>query len=265
MPVTVSIICLVVAILTYGAAPLLLARHGLRSNGNPLQDLAWWLGTGAQSIGFLASFVARHALPLLVVQPALTSSLAFTAILEGNRRDERYGRGLFGAVAALSLGLAVLGTAAHTGPAPRPSEALVLCLILVTVLAAVGLFSPIAQHTTQRMLTAGLAFSVVAVLSRTLAADPIRILTQPSIAALAVWMVGAAALGQLLQTHALRRAGTLVGPLAGMWLIETVVPSGLGLGLGADHIRSGSWPFVAVAVVVSAWATITLARDQVSD
>lgn len=76
-----SVAALIVAVLAYGISTLLLSGASRGSIGEALARPLWWTGTGVQGFAFLAAFVARHSLPLLVVQPAVAASVAVTAAL----------------------------------------------------------------------------------------------------------------------------------------------------------------------------------------
>ena len=252
-----SVVALAVAVVVYGVAPLLLA-HPDGADLHPLRSRHWWLGTGAQGIGFVASFIARHALPLLLVQPAITLGLGVTTGLQARRLRQRISAVTGVAIVALCLGVGGLGAVSLTRTAGSPSGGLVISMIVATLLGAAGVLAGTSVPAVPSGVLAGVAFSVTAVLARVLAAHPLRIVTHLAYALLAVLMILATGLAQVLLTRALRTAH-LTGPLAAMYLVEVVVPAVVGLASHTDAIRPGSWPLAIVALAVAAAAAAVLA------
>lgn len=254
--ILLSIAALLLGVLAYGFAGSQL-HSGSRHEGGALRSVAWWSGTVLQALGFLATLVARHSLPLLIVQSTATLGLGVTALLQhvaGVRRMR--GRDWL-ALSALLGGLALLAGTTLPGPAAAISRDLLLVMAALAVLGIAGLAMPVKPLTNG--LLAGLCFSFGAIGARLLIGDPAHPLWFFWQLPLANWATGVLTgigivLGQVHMTRGLAAhdATPVLGP---MYVLETLLPAGVGGWLMAEHPRPGSAPLVAAGLALALLAT----------
>src|SRR4051794_3934872 len=169
------------AAVLYGAATVLQAA-GVRSLRRVPTGASWparlWagrlyaVGLGLDGLGFLASIAALRTLPLFVVQSAIASSVAVTALLAVLFLDARLERLEVLALAVGGLGLLALALGATDEPAvPLGSGARWVVLAGVVPVAGVALAGVIRRGPRSAVLLAvasGLGFGGVGVASRVL-------------------------------------------------------------------------------------------------
>lgn len=272
MSVGWSVAALVVAVACYTAATLLLSdaatRGRMAGTGSPLahtlRQPAWWLATALQGVAFVVLLGARHLLPLMVVQPAVTSALA-TATVAGallgrwtlTRRD-------IAAVTLVITGVALAAAVARPGQA-RPLEIAVVAGLVLVQLAAVGLLLTAARlPAIVTGMGAGLAFGSAALAGRAWAADPFAVLERLDVLAAAVLTVAGTVVGQLLLSVALG-TGRVGGPMAGMYAVQTAAPALAGVLLLGDRLTPHGAPVATAGVVIAVVASLLLARHGVPE
>ena len=262
-----SAVVMVVGVLAYGLAG---ARLAVGATEDPLRSAAWWAGTALQGVGFGLTFLARHQLPLLIVQSSVVAALAVTAVvrsLTGRRRLSGTG---WAAVAALVVGIGCLGWSTVPGPG-RPSN-----WGLVGLLAGLSLLMVLAVPVVRRLggpaaaaacgVCSGIGFAVAAVAARLLmgdAAHPLwRFWELPAVAwptgALVVAGLGA---GQWHLTLGLARRMPLA-TLGLMYLAATVVPALIGWAVLGEHTRPGTGVAVAAGLTLATLGGFVLLRDE---
>ena len=206
---------------------------GLRLLAQFLRQPAFVAGTGLDAAGFVLTFVALRHLPLFAVEAAVSSAVAVTAVGSA-RRGQRLSRAGRRAVAAVVLGLALIGSSAlPEGPPTLAGAGRLALLGGVLALAAAGFA---AGRRIQGDLAApalgglaGLAFALFGVASRVLPHAPF---VQDPVAWAALAYI---ALGLLLYGAALQR-GPVTAVMASTTVVETVFPALVGLAL-ADGAR----------------------------
>jgi len=211
--------------------------------------------------GYVLHLMALRSLPLFLVQAAIASSVAVTAVLSGPVLGTVLGRRDRFAVASAAIGLAVVtagsgGTTAGTlGAGGR--------WLLVAGAGAVCLLGILAGrltgHNGAAMLgaVAGLGYAVVGVGSRVLPELSFGALATDR-AAYAVVLSGGVAF--LLYATALQRGEimTATGPLV---VVQTVVPSIVGVTMLADVVRTG-WEVPAlIGLGLALWGAVQLGRS----
>ena len=243
------------AALLYGAGTVLQARG---VTGRPIVYVA---GLAADLLGFVASLVAVRRLPLVVVQSAVASSVAVTALLAVWWLGARLGRREVAGLVAVAVGLVALTAAAREGAA-RPvghQGELWLCTCVVPILAA-----GVSAYRSQRpwsgpvlATVAGLGFSGTAIASRVL---PVPTPWWHTVREPALWALAAYGLIALVAFgHALARAKvTVVAALT--FVVETVVPAGVGAAWLHDRLRPGTTPFAVVGLALTLAGCWVLAR-----
>ncbi|MEU7137073.1 hypothetical protein [Streptomyces sp. NPDC046261] len=252
------------AALCMGAATVLQAIGARRTAaGSLVPALRQWpflAGVCVDTLGFGAELAALRSLPLFVVEAALASSLAVTAVIGAAVLGIRLRPAEWCAVAAVCAGLALLAIAAgHEGTGTGDER-----LRLVVLAASVGLvlLGWAAAHRVHRHRAAllgglaGLSFGLVAVAVRLLPdlAVP-RILTAPTTYAVVISGIG----GYLLLIEALR-SGSVTAATAAMVIGESVWPALFGVVWLGDTTRHGFTPLAVAGFAASIAGALALAR-----
>lgn len=258
------------AALAYGAATVLQAIGVRRIAALPpatpfrLRVHAGWpyaVGLALDGLGFLASVAALRTLPLFLVESAVASSVAVTALLSVVVLHVRLGAVEVIALLAVAAGLTGLAFAAAEGPASRtpPSASwwLLAAAVLVGVLMAAGMRSQDRRRGAVLLsLPAGLGFGGVGVAA--------RLLELPSpwwhlvTSGLAWALLIHAALATVAYGLALSR-GRVTTVAALTFAAETVVPALVGLAALGDRVVPGRELLAVAAFVVTLAGCIALA------
>jgi len=271
MSFTLALACALVSALGYGIASVMQAsaarRAEMRPNLDPMLlvrlagDATYVASLGLDLLGFIASVVALRTLPLFMVQSAIAGSVGVTAIAASiafGVRLERYERA---ALLGLLLGFALLALSARPGHAATLGTAGRSVLVGgVVVVALIGIASSRASDRKAGIglaLASGLSFAGTGVAARDLVVphNAWHLVTHPEALAIVLY----ALLGVLLFATALQRTSvTAVAAL--VFLVETVVPSTIGLVFLGDHARPRLAVVAVLGFVVTIAASITLAR-----
>jgi hypothetical protein len=268
--VTLGLLGALVAALAYGAATVIQAigvrRAGALPAGTPLTGrvrAAWpyAVGLGLDAAGFLASVAALRTLPLFLVESAVASSVAVTAVLSVLVLRVRLGAAEVVALCGVGAGLTGLALAAVDGPAVSPGTGAAWWLAgaaaLVAALLGVGALDRDRRRGAVLLsVAAGLGFGGVGVAARLLEVpSPWWRLTTSGLA----WaLVVHAALATVAYAAALGR-GRVTTVAALTFATETVVPAAVGLMVLGDRVAPGRMPLAAAAFAVTLAGCITLA------
>ncbi len=256
------------AAVLYGAGTVLQAA-GVRGSSGPARPpgstrlrSAGLYGAGLllDALGFLASLAALRSLPLFVVQSAIASSVAVTAVLAAVVLGSRLQRAEVVALGAVAVGLVGLAVVAREGGATGLGGTGVV--LLLTGLAPVVLLAAVASRLRGRAaasllaLVAGLGFAGTGVSARVLkvpqpwwrgAADPV------------LWsLVGYSLVGLVCYALALQR-GSVTAVAAVTFTVETVVPAVIGLAWLGDGVRPGGGIVAALAFALTLAGCLRLA------
>ncbi|MEW1955220.1 hypothetical protein [Terrabacter sp. NPDC080008] len=258
------------AAVAYGAATVLQAigvrRIAAVPAGTSLTariSAGWPYGVGLalDGIGFLASVAALRTLPLFLVESAVASSVAVTALLSVLVLHVRLGAGEVIALVAVAAGLTGLAFAAAEGPAAQtPTSASSWLLVTAGLVAAlVGIGYRDRDHRRGAVLlsvAAGLGFGGVGVAARLLVvpSPPWHLVTS----ALAWGLLAHAALATVAYGLALSR-GRVTTVAALTFATETVVPALVGLLVLGDRVLAGRAPLAVASFVVTLGGCIALA------
>ncbi len=218
-------------------------------------------GLGLDTLGFLASIAALRRLPLFLVQSAIASSVAVTALASAIVLGTRLTRRERLAVAGVVLGLALLAVTAVQGPAVRPGRgfgsAVMGALVLVAALLGWGLARRGHQTSVPALAAAaGLGFGIVGVAARTLVVpDPLwHVLLHRH-----VWiLVAAGILGTIAYAAALE-SGSVTSVAAICFSVETLIPAAVGLAWLGDRVHAGWWPLAGLGFLVALGGCLSLA------
>jgi len=234
-----------------GSSPLVRARLGRLYAAGLLLD----------GVGFLASIAALRTLPLFLVQSAVASSVAVTAILAVIVLGVRLSGKEIAALGGVGLGLVALAVSALEGRAQHTyshaGQWALLTVVPVLAIAIVGfLDTSLVRSSALLALTAGLSFGLVGIAARTLIIqNPLwRTLGEP-----AMWALGAhGVLGTIAFAYALER-GRTTSVAAITFATETVIPALIGLRFLGDGVRPHFAPVALLGFVLTLGACIVLA------
>lgn len=253
------------AALAYGAGTVLQALGVRRFTDAPARPRArrlwagrlYGVGLAVDGAGFLASVLALRTLPLFVVESAIASSVAVTAVLSTVVLRVRLTGREWMALVGTGAGLIALAVSASEGPAVRPHAVGILVLgaaVPVAALLALGWRLPRGSRLGVTLLSAaaGLGFGGVGVAARVLdmsvpwwhnAGNP-----------LVIALVVHSALAMAAYAVALERGrATTVAALT--FAVETVVPAAIGVAWLGDAVRPGpGWTVLAVLGFVATLA-----------
>jgi len=256
------------AAVLYGAGTVLQAA-GVRGSGGTAGAAGstrarsvglYATGLLLDALGFLASLAALRTLPLFVVQSAIASSVAVTAVLAAVFLGSRLDRAEVVALGAVGLGLVGLAAVAREGGATGlGGTGLVLLLAgLAPVVLLAALASRLHGRTAASLLAlvAGLGFAGTGVSARVLrvpqpwwrgVADPV------------LWsLVGYSLVGLVCYALALQR-GAVTAVAAVTFTVETVVPALIGLVWLGDGVRPGTGVVAALAFALTLAGCLRLA------
>ena len=255
---TTGLVAAGAAAVAYGLASVLQAV-GVR--GGALRR--WWAsrwylaGLALDGAAWLVSLIAVRTLPLFVVQSVLAASLAVTAVGARLWLGATLRRRQVVAIAAVLAALVVLAAAGGTQSArPAPPWFTVATWVVTIVLVLATWALSRRRSSAALAVLAGLGFSMAATAARAahgggasaLAHDPV------------VWAVPVAgAVGATAYAQALER-GAVSAATALLWVVETVVPTVVGVTVLGDRVRPGLAAPALVAIVVAVAACVVLAR-----
>jgi drug/metabolite transporter (DMT)-like permease len=253
----------ILAALFYGAASVFQAIAAKRAPDSAIKAFlqpTFLVGLVLDGAGFVVQFLALRTLPIFVVQACLAASLAVTAILAVPMLKLRLGRTEWLAIAAVCVGLALLGVSAGRESVDRPSDAFRIgLLIAVPVLAILGGIAyklPGRARAISLGLVGGLCFGVVALAARALSEVGFpEFFAEPELYALVV----AGILAFVFYTLGLQRA-SVTTVTAGLVIGETVLPSLVGIIALGDQTRHGFIPVAILGFAIAIAASLMLAR-----
>lgn len=258
-----SVVALLVGIASYGLAGAQL-HTGSQHEGGALRSRAWWLGTGLQGLGFLATLVARRSLPVLIVQASGSAGLAVTAVIQHLTGRQRLTRRTALAIAGIVIGLGLIASSTVPGPAVQIRAAHEWLLVVCTVVCAAALLAR--PPALVAGMLSGLGFAYGAIGARLVMGDVAHPLWKFWDLPPASWIVGALTgagivLGQVHLTRGLARSSA--APVLGsMYLVETLVPAVVGIALLGEYPRPGMGPVLIGGLVLALGATIGLASAR---
>jgi drug/metabolite transporter (DMT)-like permease len=230
------------------------------------RELPYVMGLALDLAGFLLSLVALRSLPLFLVQSAVASSIAVTAVVAWivlrtalDRLDVVAIAVILGGLLALALS-AASDAATPVGPLFRA-----IALAGVPVLVVIGTWaarSPSTRAHTVLAAVAGLAFTGTAIAGRTVVVPDhlVDIVREP----LAWALIGYGGLGVLLFTIALQR-GSVTITTAVVVSVETVVPTIIGVVWLGDRARDGLWPLMIFGCAAAIAGAVGLALRSTED
>jgi drug/metabolite transporter (DMT)-like permease len=260
------------AAIAYGAASVLQAigvqrMAALPSGAMLLSRIAagrpYALGLILDVLGFMASVAALRTLPLFLVESAVASSVAVTAVLAVLVLDLRLRSAEITALVVIGVGLVLLAVSAEPGPAHHTSAAagwvLLGTIALVALLLLIGVRD--ANHARASLIlatTAGLGFGLVGIAARGLA---VRHPWSQTAADPVLWaLLAQGALAVIAFGFALHR-GRVTTVAAITMVVETIFPAIVGLVFLGDAVRQHLVPVAVIGFVATLAGSLGLA-DQ---
>ncbi len=227
-----------------------------------IRHRAFWLAVVLTLSGFALHLIALRSLPLFLAQSVISASVAVTALLAVRMLGNRLTTWDWLAVAAVSIGLALLASSSGPLGDEPPSD-----VLRAGLPAGLGLTTIAALATMRRSgtwaaatlgLLAGVAFAVVGVSARVLPGlHPGLLVRAPETYAL----LAAAPVAFLVYSIALQR-GSVTTVSAALVVTQTAVPALVGLLLLGDTVRP-DWEFWAFAgFLFAAAGSAELARYE---
>jgi drug/metabolite transporter (DMT)-like permease len=263
-------VCALAAALAYGLASVMqsMAAKATPGGGDAVDPrllirvIGQWrflAGIGLDLLGFGFQLAALQVLPLFVVQAALAASLAVTAVA-ARFLGVRLGRREWAAVAAVCVGLGLLGMSAESEGSSSIGNGFRWGLVAaVVLLGAIGLSAGLAPQRLRAPLLgliAGLSFGVVAISGRVIPSlRPADLLTE----AATYTAIVAGALAMLFFASALQR-GSITTATAMLVVGETVFPAAVGILALGDRTRPGFIVPAAAGFALAIAAALMLAR-----
>ncbi|MFF3765230.1 DMT family transporter [Streptomyces sp. NPDC001922] len=225
-----------------------------------VRRLPFIAGIGLDMLGFAAELVSLRTLPIFVVEAALASSLAVTAVVASRFLHISLRRTEWTAVVTVCCGLALLAVAAGREGKGDGDETLRLATLCASVgFAVVGwVVSRRLQHNRAAVLglIAGLSFGLVALGVRMLPGfGVVELLTDPS----TYTVIISGITGFLYLVDALQ-SGSVTAATAAMVIGESVGPAVFGVAWLGDSTRHGYAPLAALGFVLSIGSALALAR-----
>ncbi|MEI5524799.1 hypothetical protein WB401_14525 [Streptomyces brasiliscabiei] len=220
------------------------AAEGARGRGRTVVEvLRGWpflAGAGLDTLGFGAQVVALRLVPLFLVEAAVASSLAVTAVVGTAVLGLRLRRAEWSAAAVVCLGLATLAVAAGRAGDGHGDLGLRVAVLVASVLVVAGGWVVGGRLRRGRAVVlgaaAGLSFGLTAIAVRLLPEDVtvLGVPAQPAAYAVVVSGLG----GYLLLVQALQ-SGSVTAATAAMVICETVWPGVFGVVWLGDSTRHG--------------------------
>ncbi|MBO1755887.1 hypothetical protein [Allobranchiibius sp. CTAmp26] len=274
---TLSLLGALAAAIAYGAATILQAiavrrlsalppEPGWRARVPGVAMYVW--GLILDLVGFALSAAALRTLPLFLVESAVASSVAITAVLAVLFLGVRLQRREIGALIGVVVGLALLAVSAHEGPARHVGHLagwlLLAAAVLVAALLVTGWYAVAdAGASALTLATAsGVGFGMLGVAARVLHLPHHwwGFFTEPVFWALiAHGVLAAVSYGLALD----RGRTTTVAAVT--FAVETVLPAAIGLTLLGDGVRRHLAVVAVLGFVVTLGSCLALASRAEPD
>ncbi len=260
------------AAVAFGAATLLQAVAVRREDTRRSLDVGLllrlfrqpeYIATLALSvIGYGLHVVALRSAPLFLVQAAIASAVAVTAVLRSVVFTVPLARQDWAAVGAVCFGVSVLALAAlESGSTTTSRGDRVWLLVAGALVAAAGVLAARSRGAIGAAMlgfVAGLGYAVVALGTRMLPDLRLTtVITDPATYA----VVGSGVAAFLIYSTALQRAGVLTSTTS-LLISQTAVPSIVGVVMLGDQIRPGWLPGAALALVSAVGGAVVLTRHD---
>jgi drug/metabolite transporter (DMT)-like permease len=211
-------------------------------------------------VGFIGQLVALRRLPLFEVQVIIAANLAVTAVFASWLMHIVLSVREWIAVAAVVIGVGMLGSSAGAQGASTVGVdfqlALIAALAAITVAGVAAARLPSRTRTPTLGAIAGLGYGVLAVCARILPGfSPHHLIRSPA----AYTLVAAGIISFMFYASALE-SGSVTVATAAVILIETVPPAIVGVLLLGDKTRPGMAGLAIAGFIIALVSAIALAR-----
>jgi uncharacterized membrane protein len=274
--VLVALLGAALAAIAYGTATVLQAIGVQRMAAIPDGAALWTrlvagrlyaFGLILDVLGFLASVASLRTLPLFLVESAVASSVAVTAVLAVLVLDLRLRHAEITALAVIGVGLVLLAVSAEPGPAHHAGAVagwvLLGTVALVALMLLIGLRDANSARASLILATAaGAGYGLVGIAARALevrhpwwrtAADPV------------LWaLLAQGALAVIAYGFALHR-GRVTTVAAITMVVETVFPAIVGLVFLGDAVRDHLTLLAVIGFVATLAGSLALANQAEVD
>jgi drug/metabolite transporter (DMT)-like permease len=216
------------------------------------------LVVGAYLAGFVLHAVSIWLLPLYLAQAAIALSMPCTAVLSVRQLHEPLGPGRWTAVAAVTLGIALLALGAGSPGAVTTGWAFAAWVLAGLVVVTV---TGVAARSSGPLLgaLAGCGYAGSALAVRGVGAE----LSGPVVAcALAVPALGLVSFW--LYSLALSRTGVAAATGA-LIVLQTYVPAVVGIVVLGDGVRDGWWPAIVAGLLLGVGGAVALSVPVATD
>jgi drug/metabolite transporter (DMT)-like permease len=234
-------------------------RLGLRLVFDLLRQPLFLAGLGLDAVGFFLAFVGLRHLPVFVVQAAVSSTVAVTAVLGSRFLGDRLQRPEWALVGAVIVGLTLVGASAADGGTPELSR--LGTTLLIGGVPALGLAGLASDRRSAAALGAlsGVGFGGFALAGRLMSPhDGLSALLVDPV----LWAaVGYAVLGLGIYGAALQR-GSVTAVTATTIATEALFPSAVGWLLLADGTRPGMGGAAAAGFALTVGGALLLAVSK---
>ncbi|MEU4094633.1 DMT family transporter [Streptomyces sp. NPDC026673] len=218
------------------------------------------VGVGLDMLGFAAELIALRSVALFVVEAALASSLAVTAVVAALLLKVRLRAAEWTAVGAVCVGLGVLAVSAGRDGGEEGDMRLRLAILGTAVALAVAGRIVESRVTRNRAAVlgavAGLSFGAVAVAVRMLIGFEVgELLSDPATYAVVI----SGLTGFVFLVGALQ-AGSVTAATAAMVITESLWPAAFGVVWLGDSTRHDRAPLAVLGFALSIAGALALAR-----
>ena len=272
----VALLGAAVAAIAYGTATVLQAIGVQRMAAIPDGAALWTrlvagrlyaFGLILDVLGFLASVASLRTLPLFLVESAVASSVAVTAVLAVLVLDLRLRHAEITALVVIGVGLVLLAVSAEPGPAHHAGAVagwvMLGTVALVALMLLIGLRDANSARASLILATAaGAGYGLVGIAARALevrhpwwqtAADPV------------LWaLLAQGALAVIAYGFALHR-GRVTTVAAITMVVETVFPAIVGLVFLGDAVRDHLMLLAVIGFVATLAGSLALANQAEVD
>jgi hypothetical protein len=236
------------------------AGSGARTLLAALRRWPFVVGVGMDMLGFAAELIALRSVALFVVEAALASSLAVTAVVAALLLKVRLRAAEWTAVGAVCAGLAVLAVSAGRDGRGEGDVRLRLAILVTAVVLAIAgrvVEGRVARSRAAVLgAVAGLSFGVVAVAVRMLIGFRMgELLADPATYAVVISGIT----GFVFLVDALQ-AGSVTAATAAMVITESLWPAVFGVVWLGDSTRHDRAPLAVLGFVLSIAGALALAR-----
>lgn len=238
--------------------------------GELIRRRVWLAGIGCLVCAFILQAVGLYLGGLSLVQPLLTAELPFTLLIASRVSRKPLDRQAWGAIAALTGGLALL----LVGAAPTPGSARPQALAWVAAVAGIGalIAALVAMARWRRGPTRGALLGTAAGAGFALTAALMKAATQQIghgiTGVLTSWQpyaMAAAGVGSLLLLQYALQSATLAVTQPALTISDPVASTALGAAMFGERIRLDWWILLeAVGIGLMLWGATLLASNPAS-